>query len=112
MVLAYIVITAAEILISITGLELAYVVAPRSLSGFVTACWLATVGLANLAINKPVSGLYATMTPSDYFLMLAVAGAVVTVLFIPVARRFDLMLALKARNAAATQEMPPSRPDA
>ena len=52
-VFAYFIITIAEILISVTGLELAYTAAPKSMSGFVTACWLATVGLANLFINAP-----------------------------------------------------------
>ena len=41
----------AEILISVTGLELAYAAAPKSMTGFVTACWLRDVGMANLLIN-------------------------------------------------------------
>src|SRR5262249_46648461 len=51
--LAYLLLTVAEILISVTGLELAFVAAPRSMKSFVTGMWLATVGLANLFINAP-----------------------------------------------------------
>lgn len=53
-VLAFLILTIAEILISVTGLELAYSAAPKSMTGFVTACWLVTVGMAELLINAPV----------------------------------------------------------
>ena len=53
-VLAFLLLTIAEILISVTGLELAYSAAPKSMTGFVTACWLVTVGMAELLINSPV----------------------------------------------------------
>jgi hypothetical protein len=39
-VLAFLILTIAEILISITGLELAFVAAPKSMKGFVTSLWL------------------------------------------------------------------------
>ena len=45
---AFVVITLAEVLISVTGLELAFTAAPKSMKGFVTGCWLLTVGVANL----------------------------------------------------------------
>src|SRR6202043_2282872 len=70
-VLAYLVITVAEILISVTGLELAYTAAPKNMTGFVTACWLLTVGLANLLINAPVTRLYTKMPATAYFTALA-----------------------------------------
>jgi len=41
---AYLLLTVAEILISVTGLELAFVVAPQSMKSFVTGMWLLTVG--------------------------------------------------------------------
>jgi dipeptide/tripeptide permease len=88
-VLAFLVITVAEIFISVTGLELAYTAAPRSMTGFVTACWLLTVGLANLFINAPVTRLYSRMSPSAYFGMLAGLLLLVTLGFVVVARRFN-----------------------
>ena len=39
-VLAYLIPTVAEILISVTGLELAFVAAPPSMKSFVTGLWL------------------------------------------------------------------------
>ena len=116
-VLAYFAITIAEILISVTGLELAFTAAPQSMKGFITSLWLLMVGLANLFINTPVSRLYpdsarldslgavagSTMigmeagdrsslqfeTPAGYFGMLTVASLVVTVAFVFVARNFN-----------------------
>lgn len=100
--LAYLLITIAEILISVTGLELAFVAAPQSMKSFVTALWLLTVALANLLINAPVTRLYSTMNPGTYFGMLAVTMLAVTVVFLWVARRFNQRLAeAEARAAVA-----------
>jgi POT family proton-dependent oligopeptide transporter len=90
-VLAYLVITVAEVLISVTGLELAYTAAPKSMTGFVTACWLLTVGMANLFINASVTRVYLHMQPMAYFGMLAGVLLVVTILFGIVARQFNRM---------------------
>ncbi len=88
-ILAFLVLTLAEILISVTGLELAFVAAPPTMKSFVTACWLVTVGMANLFINVPFTQLYPHMEPGPYFAILAGALFVVTVLFIPVAAKFN-----------------------
>ncbi len=88
-VLAFVLLTLAEVLISITGLELAFVVAPPTMKSFVTALWLLTVAIANFFINAPVGRLYNTMTPGDYFVMLAIATLVVMAVFYFVAQRFN-----------------------
>ena len=95
MALAFLIITVAEIFISITGLELAFVVAPPSTKGFITACWLLTVALADWFINAPITGLYPAMNPGNYFLMLAGFGVLVALLFIPVSNRFRAATAAK-----------------
>ena len=101
-VLAYLIITCAEILISVTGLELAFVAAPKTMKSFVTGCWLAVVFLANLLINAPITQLYQHMTPSAYFAMLGGAMAVVIVVFIPIAGQFNRsMLRMKQAEDAA-----------
>jgi dipeptide/tripeptide permease len=89
LVFAYVIITVAEVLISVTGLELAYTAAPKSMTGFVTACWLVTVGLANLVINAPVTRMYTQMQPMAYFAMLAGTLFVVSIAFIFMAKRFN-----------------------
>jgi len=97
-IFAYWILTVAEILISITGLELAFVAAPESMKSFVTACWLCVVFLANLLINAPVTRLYTEMAPETYFAMLAGAMAVILLIYMPIAKRFDQMM---ARNESA-----------
>ncbi|MGL6096063.1 MAG: hypothetical protein ACRC7O_09740, partial [Fimbriiglobus sp.] len=104
MALAFLVITVAEILISVTGLELAFVVAPANMKGFITACWLLTVFVANMFINAPIADLYPAMHPGNYFLMLAVVGLVVAGLFVPVSRRFNRSMAESARDREAARE--------
>ena len=101
-ILAFLVLTLAEILISVTGLELAFVAAPPTMKSFVTACWLVTVGMANLFINAPITRLYPLMDPGPYFAMLAVALCVVAVAFVPVAAKFNRGMA--AADAAAKEE--------
>jgi POT family proton-dependent oligopeptide transporter len=84
----YLVLTIAEILISITGLELAFVSAPQSMKSFIVAMWYLTVFAGNL-INAVVTRLYARMDPRDYFGMLAVAMVLVTIIFFFIAKRFN-----------------------
>lgn len=115
---AYLVLTWAEILISVTGLELAFTAAPKSMKSFITACYLLTVGIANLVINAPFTRLYPGSqegggiwwlkwlldpvdwllahtigrmihTPMNYFAVLTGLLLVVSVAFIFVAKRFN-----------------------
>lgn len=50
LLIQYVVITAAEIMFSITGLEFAYSQAPISMKSVVQACWLLTTAIGNLLI--------------------------------------------------------------
>jgi dipeptide/tripeptide permease len=103
-VLAYLILTVAEILISVTGLELAFVAAPATMKSFVTACWLAVVFLANLLINAPITRLYPLMAPGVYFAMLGAAMAVVIVVFLPIAAKFNRMMAEQAATDGRPRE--------
>lgn len=88
-VVAYIVLTAGEVLLYGTGLELAFTAAPANMKGFITACFLLTNTLGNL-VNSQWSPLYEKTIPAPLFYALT-AGAVVTaaVAFIFVGRRFN-----------------------
>jgi hypothetical protein len=88
-VFAYLILTIAEILVSITGLELAFVAAPPSMKSFVTACWLAVVFLANLLINAYITRLYDDMSKGVYFAMLAGGILLVLLFYAPIARQFN-----------------------
>jgi len=99
-VLAYLILTVAEVLISVTGLELAYAAAPKRMTSFLTACWLLTVSLANLLFNAPVARLYPLMEPSLYFGGLAVTLVVVGGAFVFVARNFNRVIADQTAKTA------------
>ncbi len=85
---AYVVITLAEACISVVGLELAFTAAPQHMKSFVTACWLLTVFAGNM-LAIPVSALYGEMSPGPYFSLLTLMMLVVTIVYVPVARRFN-----------------------
>lgn len=85
---AYLVITLAEACISVVGLELAFTAAPPHMKSFVTACWLLTIFAGNL-LAMPVTWLYGQMPPGQYFSLLTLMMLVVTVVFVPVASRFN-----------------------
>jgi dipeptide/tripeptide permease len=90
-VLAFFIITVAEILISITGLELAFVAAPKSMKSFVTSLWLLTVFLANV-FNTPLAQLYPRMNPGLYFALLAGLLVLVAGVFYFIAQRFNRLV--------------------
>ncbi|MSQ94759.1 MAG: MFS transporter [Gemmataceae bacterium] len=100
-VLAFVLLTIAEVLISVTGLELAFVVAPKTMKSFVTAMWLLTVGLANLFINAPIAGLYPSMAPGPYFALMGGGMVFVVIAFYFVAQRFNQRTAEHAEAQAA-----------
>lgn len=101
-ILSFFVLTIGEILISVTGLELAFVAAPATMKSFVTGCWLVTVGLANLLINAPITRLYPKLDPGVYFAILAAALVLVAILFIPIAKRFNR--GISSAHSASVQE--------
>ncbi len=94
-VISYVLITAAEVCISVVGLEFAFTQAPDSMKSFVTACWLLAVFLGDL-VDMPITLLYGrkipalglTITPGPYFALLALATIPVTLVFLGIARQF------------------------
>ena len=98
LVLAYLSITLAEILISPVGLELAFVIAPKSMKGFITACFLLTIFVASM-INAEITPLYSMTvngqrlcTPTTYFGLHAVVGFLAMITFYFVAKPFNQLL--------------------
>ncbi|MDB5121632.1 MAG: family transporter [Sphingobacteriales bacterium] len=71
-ILAYIILSAGEVLVSITGLEYAYTQAPKSMKSTMSAIWLLTVALGNLfvaGINTSISngGFFAQLEGASYY---------------------------------------------
>ncbi len=88
--LAYAVITAAEVMVSITGLEFSYTQAPPRLKSVVMSLWLLSVSagngitaLINLFIQDEAGE--SRLTGPDYYWMFAAMMGVVGVLFVFVA---------------------------
>ena len=87
-IVGYLLITVAEICISVVGLELSFSVAPKTMKSFVSACWLMPVGIANL-LNATITPWYNTLGPMQFFGLLALALVPVTIAFLFVASWFN-----------------------
>ena len=94
LILAFFMITIAEICISIVGLELAFAIAPPSMKSFVSGCWLATVGIANL-FNAWVASFcdcplsWIDMTHGAYYTAFVILLIPMTWLLVIIGRRFN-----------------------
>ena len=75
----YLILTASEILVSITGLEFAYTQAPRSAKSTVMAFWYLTISIGNL-ITSAIAG-FNVFSGTAYFLFFAGAMAVFAIVF-------------------------------
>jgi len=95
---AYILLTVGEVLLYGTALELAYVAAPKSMKGFITAVFLLTNTLGNL-INSQIGFLYGgsledpidkrgPLPPGQFFLMSSMFAVVAAIAFIYVGRQY------------------------
>ncbi|MBI3407505.1 MAG: MFS transporter [Planctomycetes bacterium] len=98
-VTAYIVLTFGEVLLYGTLLELAYTAAPKSMKGFITACFLATIGLGNLInmIWAPMYGGSLTdpvdergpLMPGPFFAITAAPILAAAIIFVFVGKKFE-----------------------
>ncbi len=89
-VLSYVILTAAEVLISITCLEFAYTQAPRKMKSFIMSLYLASVALGNLftaAVNLFIQNPDGTskLQGADYYWFFTACMAGTAVLFLIVA---------------------------
>ena len=71
-----------------SGLELAFTAAPRSMKGFITACFLLMVFFGNL-LDTVVTRYYGELGPARYFGVLTGLMVVVTIAFVFLAQRFN-----------------------
>lgn len=96
---AYIVLTFGEVLLYGTMLEIAYAAAPKSMKGFVTACFLVTNAVANLAnmgwtkfyggsLVGPVSER-GPLPPGQFFGITAAVVAFAAVAFVFIGSKFQ-----------------------
>lgn len=87
--LAYVFMTAAEIMVSITSLEFSYTQAPKKMKSLVMGLYFASVVLGNLftaIVNVVIEGSSGTaLAGASYYLFFAGVMLVTAVLFVPVA---------------------------
>jgi len=86
----YMMITAAEILVSITALEFSYTQAPKRMKSLVMGAFLMSVSIGNFftaAVNVFIQNADGTskLDGPSYYLFFAAAMAITAVLFVPVA---------------------------
>jgi POT family proton-dependent oligopeptide transporter len=91
--LAYVILTAGEIMVSITCLEFAYTQAPKKMKSFVQAISLLSVSLGNAftaVVNWFIQNKDGTskLTGAGYFWFFAIAMTVTAVIFIFVAANY------------------------
>ncbi len=91
--LAYVVLTSGEVMVSITCLEFSYTQAPRAMKSFVMAFFMLSVSLGNLftsavnfIINNPDGS--SRLAGADYFLFFTVLMLVTAVLYVFMARYY------------------------
>ena len=91
-IIAYVIVTIAELCISVVGLELAFTAAPPSMKGFITGCFLLTVFLGNM-INSVITPFYPRMSAYVFFGVMAGVMIPVTLAFVFIARNFNRTVA-------------------
>jgi POT family proton-dependent oligopeptide transporter len=89
--LAYVVLTAGEVMVSITCLEFSYTQAPRAMKSFVMAFFMLSISLGNLFtsavnffINNPDGS--SRLAGADYFLFFTLLMLITAVLYVIMAR--------------------------
>lgn len=90
-VLAYVILTASEVMVSITALEFSYVAAPNSMKSFIMGLFLLSVSLGNVlsaTVNELISNPDGTskITGPEYFWFFTGLMTVTALIFIPVAK--------------------------
>lgn len=88
---AYVVMTAAEVMVSITALEFSYTQAPRAMKSFVMAFFMMSIAVGNLftgAINFVIAGEggEARLAGADYYVFFTTLMLLTALAFIAVAR--------------------------
>ncbi len=100
---AYVILTAAEVMVSITGLEFSYTQAPNSMKSFVMGLWLLSVSLGN-GITALVNALIVNpdgtlkLNGTEYFWFFAGLMFVTSLAFIVVAKRYKVESYIQTRD--------------
>jgi proton-dependent oligopeptide transporter, POT family len=86
----YLVITMAEVMISITGLEFAYTQAPRAMKSTIMSIWLLTVFFGNLITAYVSQVNFFPVASSGYFMFFAALMGLFAFIFLTMGRRYKV----------------------
>lgn len=91
--LAYTILTASEIMVSVTGLEFAFAQSPKELKSTVMSLWFFTVFLGNILvsfINNSIhsGGFFSSFSGASYFVLFAAMMAANTLLYFAAVKIF------------------------
>ncbi|MDP6981227.1 MAG: MFS transporter [Myxococcota bacterium] len=103
---AYVIITGAEVLVSVTGLEFSYTQAPRAMKSMIMSLYLMSVSLGNQVtaiVNRVISNADGTssLEGTTYFLFFGGLMLVAAILFVPVALKFPVRSYIQESEEAA-----------
>ncbi|MGC4001051.1 MAG: POT family MFS transporter [Anaeromyxobacter sp.] len=102
----YLLLTSAEVLVSVTGLEFAYTQAPRAMRSTIMSFWFLTVFLGNLLVSA--LNLLLRLDGAPYYWVFAVLMLLAALAFQWVARRYRPVEAPAPTPAAAGSSGTPS----
>jgi POT family proton-dependent oligopeptide transporter len=93
--LAYVILTAAEVMVSITCLEFSYTQAPKKMKSLIQAVFLLSISVGNAftaAVNAFIQNEDGSskLAGASYYWFFVIAMLVTAVLFIPVAARYKV----------------------
>lgn len=87
-VVAYLLMTMAELCISVVGLQLAFEEAPDHMKSMITGIWLFTVFIGD-SLAALFARLYTATTPATFFGAVTGMMVIVAIIFYLIGRRFD-----------------------
>jgi hypothetical protein len=104
---AYLILTTAEIMVSITCLEFSYTQAPKRMKSFIMAVYLLSVSLGNAftaLVNANIQNADGStrLAGANYYWFFTIAMLVTAVLFIPVAKRYPVKNYLQDEAESST----------
>jgi POT family proton-dependent oligopeptide transporter len=108
---AYVILTSAELLVSITCLEFSYTQAPKALKSLVMAFFLMSISVGNLftaAVNFFIQNPDGSskLEGPDYYLFFAGAMLVTAIAFIPVSMRYREKTHIQGEEVELAAEEP------
>ncbi|MEO8209340.1 MAG: POT family MFS transporter [bacterium] len=100
---AYVILTAAEVMVSITGLEFSYTQSPNSMKSFVMGLWFLGVSLGN-GVTALVNALIVNpdgtfkLNGSEYFWFFAILMFITAIAFVIIAMRYKVESYIQTRD--------------